>query len=47
MVRLPDVPAEERILLMEKILTDHSPELSKQSIITVSGDRIRISRPPE
>ncbi len=45
-VRLPHVPAEIRITLMEKVLTDHPQELSEKSVITVRGGRIRISRPP-
>jgi predicted nuclease of predicted toxin-antitoxin system len=44
LVRLPDVPADKRILLMEKVLARHARELSEQSIITVRGGRIRVSR---
>jgi len=47
LVRLPDVPAERRIVLMERILADHSPQLAAQTVITVRGERIRISRFPE
>ena len=46
LIRFPDVPADKRILLMEKVITHHSRELSEQSIITVRGGRIRFSRPP-
>lgn len=46
LVRLPDVPAEKRIMLMENILKDHGRELSEKRIITVRGGRIRISIPP-
>ncbi len=46
LIRLPDVPAEKRILLMEKVLTDHAREVSEQLVVTVRGGRIRISRPP-
>lgn len=44
MVRLPDVLAEVRIRLMEQILADHSTDLAEGAIVTVRGDRIRISR---
>lgn len=46
LIRLPDVPADRRILLMEKVLRDHDRELSEQSVITIRGGRIRISRFP-
>ena len=45
-VRLPDVPAERRIALMGKALTDHAADLSRQAVVTVRGGRIRISRSP-
>jgi len=44
LVRLPDVPANKRIQLMEKLLLDHSHDLSEQVIVTIRGGRIRISR---
>ena len=43
-VRLPDVPAEERIALMEMLLTKHEEDLSAGAVITVKGARVRISR---
>jgi predicted nuclease of predicted toxin-antitoxin system len=46
MVRLPDVPAEKRITLMEVVFREHASDLYNQSIITVRGKRIRISKPP-
>lgn len=46
LVRLPDVPVERRIALMGKILADHGNDLLAQSVVTVRGERIRISRPP-
>lgn len=46
LVRLPDVPVERRIALMSKILADHSDDLLAQAVVTVRGERIRISRPP-
>jgi predicted nuclease of predicted toxin-antitoxin system len=45
LVRLPDVLVEERIRLMDQILTNYSSELAEGAVITVRGDRIRISRP--
>ena len=45
MVRLPDVPAAQRIELMEKVLAAHPQDLSEQAVITVRGGRIRISHP--
>jgi len=44
LVRLPDVPAERRIALMEKVLADHTQDLMKQSIVTVRGGRVRGNR---
>jgi predicted nuclease of predicted toxin-antitoxin system len=44
LVRLPDVPAEKRIALMERLLADYARELSARALITVRGGRIRISR---
>jgi len=35
LVRLPDVPVDKRIILMEKVLTDHSRDLLEEAIITV------------
>lgn len=43
LVRLPDVPAEERIRLMDMILRSHSTELAARAVITVRGERIRIA----
>jgi len=46
MVRLPDVPAEERLALMAQVLERHHEALETRAIITVRRGRIRISRPP-
>ncbi len=43
-VRLPDVPYERRIRLMEKVLKDHAGKLMTGAIVTVRGERIRVSR---
>jgi predicted nuclease of predicted toxin-antitoxin system len=45
-VRLPDVPAHRRIKLMETMLREHATALESQSIITVRGKRVRVSKPP-
>lgn len=44
LVRLPDVLTEVRIQLMEQILADHGTDLAEGAIVTVRGERIRISR---
>lgn len=44
LVRLPDLPAQRRIEIMEEILRCHGRELSDRAVITVRGGRIRISR---
>lgn len=43
LVRLPDVPAEQRIQLMSRVLDNYSTQLEERAIITVRGDRIRIT----
>ena len=45
-VRLPDVPASQRIALMEKLIERYAGELAGGAILTVGTERIRISRPP-
>ena len=47
LVRLPDVPAERRIALLAAVIEYHSRALESQAIVTISGERIRISYPPE
>jgi predicted nuclease of predicted toxin-antitoxin system len=46
LIRLPDVPAQARIDLIAQILRDHTVAELTQSVVTVRGRRIRISRPP-
>ena len=46
LIRLPDVPAQERQLVMLDLLTRYKSELEGAAIITVRGDRIRISKGP-
>ena len=46
MVRLPDVSAGTRIKIMGEILVQYESQLRSDAIITVRGDRVRISKPP-
>ncbi len=46
LIRLPDVPAAERIRLLAQVLARHTEALEAHAIITVSGGRIRVARPP-
>lgn len=43
-VRLPDVPARQRVLIIEDLLTRFMQELEERAMITVRGGRVRISR---
>ena len=44
LVRLPDVPAARRIELMHQLLQEHRAALETGAVLTVRGDRVRISR---
>lgn len=44
LVRLPDVPAADRIDALNGVLEKHGEELQSSAIITVRGGRMRISR---
>lgn len=46
LVRLPDVPTEQRIALIAEVLDQHRQKLERQAVVTVRGGRIRVSRPP-
>ena len=46
LVRLPDVPAERRIALMAAVIDHHGQALEERAIVTIRGERIRISLPP-
>jgi predicted nuclease of predicted toxin-antitoxin system len=46
LVRLPDVPAKRRIALMAELIERHRQALELGDIVTIRGERIRISRPP-
>ena len=45
-VRLPDVPSERRITLMESLIREHSQDLDAGAIITIRGERVRVSKSP-
>ena len=45
-IRLPDVPSERRIKLMEAVLREHSQDLDAGAIITIRGERVRVSKSP-
>ncbi len=47
LVRLPDVPAAERISLMSEVVEHHSRALEDRAIVTIRGGRLRISQAPE
>jgi predicted nuclease of predicted toxin-antitoxin system len=44
LLRLPDVPAQERIALFADVLQRHQADMESGAVITVKGGRIRISR---
>ena len=46
LVRLPDVPAERRIILIAEVLKRHRQALEIQAVVTIRDGRIRISQPP-
>lgn len=46
LIRLPDVPWAQRIALMRMLLETHAKDLADGAILTVRGDRIRVSRVP-
>lgn len=46
LVRLPDVPAEQRIAIMSNLLERHREALEAQAVITIRGGRLRISQYP-
>ena len=44
-VRLPDLPAGQRIALMAKVIERYADALADGAILTVCADRVRISGP--
>lgn len=45
LIRLPDMPVPARIAVLERLLQDHASDIEGGAVITVRGDRIRVSRP--
>jgi len=47
LIRMPDVPARRRIALMEQLLSRYPEAELTGSIVTIRGNRIRLSRPAQ
>lgn len=47
LVRIPDVSAEKRIELLGQVIEYHWQALEARAVVTIRGDRIRISSPPK
>lgn len=45
LIRLPDVPSRDRIKLLAAVIKHHRSAIEERSVITLKGDRVRISRP--
>jgi predicted nuclease of predicted toxin-antitoxin system len=45
LIRLPDMPVPARIAVLERLLRDHASDVEGGAVITVRGERIRVSRP--
>jgi predicted nuclease of predicted toxin-antitoxin system len=45
LLRLPDVPALQRIELLADVLRRHGKDVESGAVITVKGRRVRISGP--
>ena len=46
LVRLPDVPGPRRIALIDGLIQHHEEALEAGTVVTIRGERIRISRLP-
>ena len=46
LIRLPDVPAKERVAIVKDLIERFQTELETGAIITVRGAKIRISKSP-
>jgi hypothetical protein len=46
LIRLPAVPAGKRIELLRQLSAKHSSEMGAGAVITVRGNRVRITVPP-
>jgi predicted nuclease of predicted toxin-antitoxin system len=47
LLRLPDVRVQQRIDLMRRLLEEQTTALTKGAVVTVRGDRVRVSVPGE
>ena len=45
LIRLPDVPAEQRIALVSDVIARYGQDLENHSVVTIRGGRIRVSYP--
>ena len=45
LVRLPDVPAAQRIVMLSELIERHRQALEDRAVITIRGGRVRISHP--
>lgn len=45
LIRLPDVPAEQRVALVSEVIERHRHALEERAVVTIRGRRIRISHP--
>ena len=46
LVRLPDIPARQRIALIADVVQRHRRALEARAVVTIRGGRIRIAHPP-
>lgn len=44
-VRLPDLPVDQRIMLMAEVIPYHRKALERHALITIRGSRVRITYP--
>lgn len=44
-IRLPDLPVDQRIILTGEVIRDHQEALERQALITIRGSRVRITYP--
>jgi len=47
LLRLPDVPVEQRVDLMQRLLKEQAAALAAGAVVNVRGDRVRVSLPDE
>lgn len=44
LIRMPDVPVQRRIDLLKMVMANHEEALAAGAIITIRGERIRVSQ---